>query len=330
MAHQGLDFEKSVVELEKKIEELKKFTESKDINFTDEIRKLESKAESMKTEIYQNLTPWQRAQVARHMGRPRTMDYVSTLFEDFTPLAGDRLYKEDHAVVGGFAIFDSKPVVIVGLQKGKDTKDSIFRNFGMANPEGYRKALRIMKLAEKFDLPIISFVDTPAAYPGMGAEERGQAEAIARNLMEMSVLSVPIIVIVHGEGGSGGALGIAVGDKILMLENAIYSVIPPEGCAAILWKDSSKASQAAEVLKMTAKNLMELKVIDEIIKEPSGGAHRSLEKTGKEIKSAIKRNLDMLMSIPKEKLLSLRYDKFRNMGKYLELTEQNLKEEYSG
>jgi len=317
-----LDFDKSIIELEKKIDELKKLTESKSIDFSDELRKLEMKAEKMRKEIYENLSPWQRQQVARHLQRPRTLDYITRIFEDFTPLSGDRNFKDDPAIVGGFAFLDGKPVVVLGTQKGKDTKDSIFRNFGMPNPEGYRKALRLMYLAEKFNRPIITFVDTAGAYPGMGAEERGQAEAIARNMREMSVLNVPIIVVVHGEGGSGGALAIAVGDKILMLENAVYSVISPEGCATILWRDNAKASDAAEVLKITAHDLLELGVIDEIIKEPSGGAHRNYDKVAGELKSVIKKHLAELNSIDLSERLERRYQKYRNMGKFLELSAE--------
>ena len=329
MAEERLDFEKSIVEIEKKIEELKKFTESKEIDFSEEIRKLESKAEKMKKEVYDSLTPWQRTQVARHLQRPRTLDYIKRIFEQYIPLHGDRSYKDDPAVVGGLAVIENIPVFVIGLQKGKDTKDNILRNFGMAHPEGYRKALRLMLMAEKFDKPVISFVDTPAAYPGIGAEERGQAEAIAKNLREMSGLKVPIIVVVHGEGGSGGALAIAVGDRILMLENAIYSVIPPEGCAAILWKDSSKASEAATVLKLTAQDLYELRVIDEIIKEPAGGTHRNYDKTAKEVKDAVLRNLKECMALNRQELLDRRYKKFRNMGSFLEVTEEAAKEEPS-
>lgn len=310
------DFEKSIVEIEKKIDELKHFTVSKGVDFSEEIKKLELKAESMKKEIYSDLTAWQRTLVARHIKRPRTLDYINIIFEDFIPLHGDRLFKDDPAIVGGLAKLDGVNVVVIGHQKGKDTKDSIYRNFGMAHPDGYRKALRLMKLSEKFGKPIISFVDTPAAYPGIGAEERGIACAIAENLKEMSTLSVPIIVVIHGEGGSGGALGIAVGDRILMLENAIYSVIPPEGCAAILWKDSSRAPEAAEALKLTAKDLLEFGIIDEIIKEPPGGAHRSYEEASKLIKTAIKKHLDELIKIPANELSEKRYQKFKNIGKF--------------
>lgn len=313
---EGLDFERSIVEIEKKIEELKRFTINKGVDFSEEIKKLELKAESMKKEIYSNLTPWQRTLVARHIKRPKTLDYINMIFEDFIPLHGDRLFKDDPAIVGGLAKLDGSSVIVLGNQKGKDIKDSIYRNFGMAHPEGYRKALKLMKLGEKFKKPIISFVDTPAAYPGIGAEERGQAEAIAKNLREMSILAVPIIIVIHGEGGSGGALGIAVGDRILMLENAIYSVIPPEGCAAILWRDSSRAPEAAEALKLTAKDLLEFGIIDEIIKEPPGGAHRNYEESSKSIKLAIKKHLNELIGIPVDELLEKRYQKFRDIGKF--------------
>ena len=311
-----LDFEKSIVEIEKKIEELKDFTINKRVDFSEEIKKLELKSEIMKREIYSNLTPWQRTLVARHINRPKTLDYINMIFDDFIQMRGDRLFKDDTAVVGGLVKFDGIGIVVIGHQKGKDIKDSIYRNFGMAHPEGYRKALRLMKLAEKFKKPVISFVDTPAAYPGIGAEERGQAEAIARNLREMSNLKVPIIVIIHGEGGSGGALGIAIGDRILMLENAIYSVIPPEGCAAILWKDSSKAAAAAEALKFTAKDLFEFGVIDEIIKEPAGGAHRNHNEAADLVKIAIKKHLEEISKIPIDELLEIRYEKFRSIGKF--------------
>lgn len=314
----ALDFEKSIVEIEKKIEELKRFTVDKGVDFSEEIKKLEAKAEKMKIEVYSNLSPWQRTLVARHMNRPRTLDYINLIFEDFILLHGDRLFRDDPAMIGGLAKLEQFEVIIIGHQKGKDIKDSIYRNFGMAHPEGYRKALRLMELAEKFRKPVISFVDTPAAYPGIGAEERGQAEAIARNLREMSSLKVPIIVIVHGEGGSGGALGIAVGDRILMLENAIYSVIPPEGCAAILWKDSSKAAQAAEVLKLTAKDLLELDIIDEIIKEPAGGSHRNYEESANLIKESIKKHLFELIEIPIKELLEKRYSKFKSISRFEE------------
>ncbi|MFH1074201.1 MAG: acetyl-CoA carboxylase carboxyltransferase subunit alpha [Candidatus Firestonebacteria bacterium] len=318
-----MDFEKSIIELEKKIDELRKFTESKEIDFSEEIKKLETKAEHMKKEVYENLSPWQRMQVAKNLKRPRTLDYIQRVFEDYIPLHGDKLFKDDPAVVGGLAFFEGTPVMVVGLQKGKETKDHIFRNFGMANPEGYRKALRIIKMAERFNRPVVTFVDTPGAFPGIGAEERGQAEAIAKNLKELSGAKTPIIVIVHGEGGSGGALGIAIGDKIFMLENAVYSVISPEGCAAILWKDSTRSADASVVLKMTAQDLLEQGVIDEVIKEPVGGAHRNHEEMSENIKTAIRKSLKELMKLNKEELVEYRYKKFRAMGKFLEISVEN-------
>ncbi len=314
-----LDFEKSIIELEKKIEELKKFTESREIDFSEEIKKLEIKSDSMKREIYSKLSPWQRIQVAKNLLRPRTLDYIQKVFEDFIPLHGDRLFKDDTAVIGGLAFFEGTPVVVLGHQKGKDTKDHIFRNFGMANPEGYRKALRLIQMAERFNRPVISFVDTPGAYPGIGAEERGVAEAIAKNLKELSGVKTPIIVIVHGEGGSGGALGIAIGDRILMLENAVYSVISPEGCSAIIWKNASRAADASVVLKMTAQDLLELGVIDEIIKEPAGGAHRNHAEIIQTMKTVIRKSLKELVGLDKNELVARRYEKFRAMGKFLEI-----------
>ena len=318
MSDQKMDFEKSIIELEKKIEELKKFTESKEIDFSEEIKKLEQKAELMKRDVYDKLSPWQRIQVAKNLQRPRTLDYIQKIFEDYIPLHGDRLFKDDTAMIGGLAFFEGAPVMVLGLQKGKETKDHIYRNFGMANPEGYRKALRLIQMAERFNRPVISFVDTPGAYPGIGAEERGQAEAIARNLKELSGVRTPIIVIVHGEGGSGGALGIAVGDRIFMLENAVYSVISPEGCAAIIWKNAGRAADASAVLKMTAQDLLELGVIDQVIKEPAGGAHRNHEQIVQSLKVIIRRSLKELAELSKDELVEQRYKKFRAMGKFLE------------
>lgn len=318
MAVEGFDFEKPLLELEQKIEELKQFAQTKSIDLTNEIRQLEEKADEQKRTIYSRLTAWQKTQVARHMKRPRTLDYFGRLLEEFTQLHGDRLFRDDPAVVGGTARFESRPVMVIGQQKGKDTKESIYRNFGMANPEGYRKALRLMKLAEKFHLPIVTFIDTPAAYPGMGAEERGQAEAIARNLREMAVLRTPIVVVIHAEGGSGGALALAIGDKILMFEHAIYSVIPPEGCAAILWKDSSRAAEAAETLKLTAPHLKQFGIIDEIIPEPLGGSHRDAEEAANILKKVLSKTLNEVCRIPMETLLEERYQKFRRMGVYEE------------
>lgn len=314
----GLDFEKPIVELEKKIEELRSFTSREDIDLSGEIKKLEERLKKVKQEVYKKLTPWQRVQIARHPKRPYTLDYIDLCMTDFTELHGDRLYGDDKAIVAGFAKVDGKKIAIIGHQKGKDTKENLMRNFGSAHPEGYRKAMRVMELAEKFGLPIVVFIDTPGAYPGIGAEERGQAEAIAKNLFKMCMLKTPIIVFVIGEGGSGGALGIGIGDKLYVLEYAYYSVISPEGCAAILWKERSKAPQAAECLKLTGEDLRELGVIDDIIKEPLGGAHRDSRQIAQNIKSAIKRDLDSLMSADKNKLVEKRYEKFRKMGVFKE------------
>ncbi len=310
----GLDFEKPIFELERKIEELKKFTSQEDIDLTSETKKLEAKLKEIKKNIFENLTPWQRVQIARHPKRPFTLDYIDMIMTDFVELHGDRHFADDKAMVGGLAKIDRHSVMVIGHQKGKDTKENLERNFGSAHPEGYRKAIRLMKLAEKFDIPVVCFIDTPGAYPGIGAEERGQAEAIAYNLREMSLFEVPIIVIVIGEGGSGGALGIGVGDRICVLENAYYSVISPEGCAAILWKERAKAPEAAAVLKLTADDLLKLGIIDEIIGEPLGGAHRDPNKTACAVKKTIKKFLSDTESVSKEKIVKARYEKFRKIG----------------
>jgi acetyl-CoA carboxylase carboxyl transferase subunit alpha len=312
-----LDFEKPIAELEDKIRELRELS-SDTLDLKADIERLEKKAERVRAEIYSGLTRWQTVQVARHINRPFTLDYIRLIFSDFIELHGDRAFADDHAIVGGPARLDGEPVMVIGHQKGRDTKEKVYRNFGMPNPEGYRKALRLMEMAERFDMPIITFVDTPGAFPGIGAEERGQAEAIARNLREMSRLKVPIIVAVTGEGGSGGALAIAVGDRILMLEHSIYSVISPEGCAAILWSDGTKGEIAAEALKPTARDLKELRVIDEIVPEPPGGAHRDHEGTAKNIHAALAGNLSELRKISVERLLEERYGKFRRMSMYIE------------
>ncbi|MCM0082326.1 acetyl-CoA carboxylase carboxyltransferase subunit alpha [Geomonas sp. Red32] len=312
-----LDFEKPLAELEKKIQELLAFS-TEGVDLKGEVEKLEKKAEQMREDMFSNLSRWQTAQVARHINRPFTLDYVNLIFTEFVELHGDRNYGDDHAIVGGLARLDDQPVMIIGHQKGRDTKEKVFRNFGMPNPEGYRKALRLMEMAERFKLPIITFVDTPGAFPGIGAEERGQAEAIARNLREMSRLTVPIIVVITGEGGSGGALAIAVGDRILMLQHSVYAVISPEGCAAILWSDGTKGAQAAEALKLTAKDIKELDVIDEIVPEPAGGAHRAHEAMAKSLHEALSRNLAELMKIPAEELIEQRYQKFRKMSRFAE------------
>lgn len=314
MNGEGLDFERPILELEKKIAELKSFTSDESIDFTAEIERLEEKLREVKKEIFDNLSPWQRVQVARHPKRPYTLDYIKLIMEDFIELHGDRSFGDDRAVVGGLGRLDGLKVMVVGHQKGRSTQEKLERNFGCAHPEGYRKALRLMKMAEKFDLPVVSFVDTPGAYPGIGAEERGQAEAIAYNLREMSLLSVPIVVVIIGEGGSGGALGIGVGDRILILENAYYSVISPEGCAAILWKDRAMAQDAASALRLTARDLEEFGIIDEIVEEPLGGAHRGHEEMARRVKEAITRHLGELSSRSKEGLLQERYEKFRKMG----------------
>jgi acetyl-CoA carboxylase carboxyl transferase subunit alpha len=313
-----LEFEKSIAELEKKIEELRALNGGSELNLTDDISSLEKRVEQERQEIFNNLSRWQKAQVARHINRPFTLDYIKHLFTDFNELHGDRNYGDDHAIVGGLARFDGQPVMVVGHQKGRDTKEKVFRNFGMPNPEGYRKALRLFRMAEQFNLPIITFVDTPGAYPGIGAEERGQAEAIARNLREMAELTVPIIVCITGEGGSGGALAVAVGNRVLMLEHSVYAVISPEGCAAILWSDGTKGPQAAEALKPTAQDIIGLGVIDEIIHEPVGGAHRDHEATAQALGSAIRSHLADLKAMSKEELVEDRYQKFRAMTQMAE------------
>ncbi len=315
---EGLDFERPVVELEKKIEELKSLGVKEKVDFSQEIASLEKKCDELKREIFGNLTPWQKVQLARHPRRPYTLDYINLLMSDFVELRGDRNFADDPAMVAGMAKFENEAVVVIGHQKGRTLQENMMRNFGMPHPEGYRKALRIMKMAEKFSIPVISFIDTPGAYPGIGAEERGQAEAIARNLKTMSELEVPIIVVVVGEGGSGGALGIGVGDKVLMLENAIYSVISPEGCASILWRDAAKAPEAAKALKLTAQDLLELKVIDEIIEEPLGAAHRDMGFMGRQLGEKIKMYLSELKNLPVEELLRKRYQKFRLLGEFVE------------
>jgi len=310
----GLDFEKPITELEKKIQELKNFTENKKIDLSSEVKHLEEKLEGLKKDIYSNLTPWQRVQIARHPQRLYTLDYINMLMSDFIELHGDRSFADDKAIIGGLARFEDRKIMVIGHQKGRDIKENLKRNFGCAHPEGYRKALRLMQTAEKFNLPIVIFIDTPGAYPGVGAEERGQAQAIAFNLREMVSISVPIIAIVIGEGGSGGALGVGVADKICVLENAYYSVISPEGCAAILWKNSSKASEAAEVLKLTAQDLLKIGIIDEIVPEPLGGVHRDPQKMSETLKELIYRNLNELSGLKKEELLKARYRKFRGIG----------------
>lgn len=320
MKHQ-LEFEKPIVELQKKLDELKKHPEnmkSLGIDFDQEIKQMERKIEDTRKQIYFNLTAWQRVQLARHPKRPFALDYIQHSFSDFAELHGDRLYSDDRAIVSGFAKIGGHKVLVIGTQKGRDTKENILRNFGSAHPEGYRKALRLMKLADKFGLPIITLIDTAGAYPGIGAEERHIAEAIAVNLREMMLFQVPIIAVVIGEGGSGGALGIGVADKVLIMENAYYSVISPEGCAAILWKERNAAAKAAEALKITAKNLLDLKLVDEIIPEPLGGAHVDVKTTTTTVKQHILKHLEALLKLSTTERLNQRYAKFRAMGHYNE------------
>ena len=311
-----LDFEKPVFELEQKLEEMKKSSDR--LGIEKEISRIEAKVAQLKEELYKDLTRWQRVQLARHPDRPYTLDYINLMTTNFVELHGDRHYKDDKAIVGGFAQLDDYKIMIIGHQKGRDTKSNVYRNFGMANPEGYRKALRLMKLAEKFNKPVITMLDTPGAYPGLEAEERGQAEAIAKNLFEMSRLQVPIIVCIIGEGASGGALGIGVGDRILMFENCWYSVISPESCSSILWRSWDYKEQAAEALKLTATDLLEQKIIDRIIPEPLGGAHKNHKQAADNLKSALLEELADLVKIKKDKLVQNRIDKFGNMGPFVE------------
>ena len=311
-----LDFEKPVFELEQKLEEMKKSSDR--LGIDKEINRIETKVAQLKEELYKDLSRWQRVQLARHPDRPYTLDYINLMTTNFIELHGDRHYRDDKAIVGGFAQLDDYKVMIIGHQKGRDTKSNVYRNFGMANPEGYRKALRLMQLAEKFNKPVITMLDTPGAYPGLEAEERGQAEAIARNLFEMSRLRVPIIVVIIGEGASGGALGIGVGDKILMLENCWYSVISPESCSSILWRSWDYKEQAAEALKLTATDLLEQKIIDRIIPEPLGGAHKNHVQAAENLKKALIEELALLVKIKPDKLVQTRIDKFGSMGPFTE------------
>jgi acetyl-CoA carboxylase carboxyl transferase subunit alpha len=311
-----LEFERPLMELETRIAELRARDDIR--HDADEIARLEDRLGRLQAKTYAGLTPWQRTQVARHPRRPHSRDFLRLLFEDVVELHGDRMYGDDPAIVGGLARFDGRSVVVVGHQKGRDTREKIARNFGMPHPEGYRKALRLMRLAEKFGKPVIALVDTPGAYPGLGAEERGQAEAIARNLQALAALAVPIVVVVTGEGGSGGALAIGVGDRVLMLEHAVYSVISPEGCAAILWGDAAKASEAAELMRITAPDLLRLGVIDEIVAEPVGGAHRDWQRTADNLRAALRRHLAALQGVPAATLVRDRYERFRRIGAFEE------------
>ncbi len=313
-----LDFEKPVVELEKKIAEMEEYARETGVDLSDDIGRLRRKADNYRKETYSKLTPWQRVQLARHSDRPFTLDHIERIATDFVELGGDRAFGNDPAMIAGIGKIDNHRCVLIGHQKGRDVKENLHRNFGMSNPEGYRKALRLMKMAAKFKMPVITFIDTPGAYPGLGAEERGQAEAIARNLMEMAVLPVPIVVTIIGEGASGGALGIGVGDSILMMENCWYSVISPEGCAAILWKDNTKAPIAAEAMKLTAPDLLKLNVIDKIIPEPPGGAHWDYDVASANLKKAILTELKRLEKIPVETLIEKRIQKYEAMGAWKE------------
>ncbi len=303
-----LDFEQPLAELFERLEEVNA------LGVTTEIKKLQQQIEELKIKLYANLTPWQRVQLARHPRRPYTLDYIERMVTNFVELHGDRAFADDPAIVAGLGKIDEIPFAIIGHQKGKDTKEKLTRNFGMPHPEGYRKALRIMELAARNNVPILCLIDTPGAYPGIGAEERGQAEAIARNLREMALLTVPVIAVVTGEGGSGGALAIAVGDRVLMQENAVYSVISPEGCAAILWRDGSRAEEAAKVLKLTAPDLLNLGVIDEIVPEPLGGAHHDWDEAARLLKKAVMANYHVLNTLPGEELVSRRIEKFSAIG----------------
>ena len=318
MNKQTLDFEKPLVELEQKIEELKKQSEDRNIDLGGEIRGMQNKLESMRGQIYGNLSAWQRVQISRHIARPFFLDYVRMAFTDFVELKGDRLFGDDASMPGGLASIDGVRCVVIGQQKGRDMKENLHRNFGSPHPEGYRKALRLMRLAEKFGLPVVALIDTPGAYPGVGAEERHIAEAIAVNIRDMMTLRTPVVSVVIGEGGSGGALGIGVADRVLILENAYYSVISPEGCAAILWKHRKHAPEAAEALKLSSPDLLQMGLVDGVIPEPAGGAHCNPEQAAENLKSAISKELQTLLKTPVEKLLRARYDKFRKMGVFEE------------
>ena len=315
----SMDFEKPLRELERQIKEIELFAKEKEIDMSEEIARLQAKEEALKKKIYSELTRWQKVQIARHPKRPTFLEFVAMIFTDFLELHGDRLFRDDPAMIGGLAYLDGIPVTVVGQQKGRDTKENIYRNFGMPHPEGYRKALRLMKQAAKFKRPIITLIDVVGAYPGIEAEERGQGEAVARSILEMAALENPNIAVITGEGGSGGALGICVGDRVLMLEHAYYSVISPEGCASILWKNAAEAPQAVEALRVTAEDLLELQVIDEIIPEPLGGAHHDPEKTAQIIKEALIRHLTPLLEYTGERLLAERYEKYRKIGVFEEI-----------
>ncbi len=313
-----LEFEQPIAELQQKIEELRHVSDGSEVNLSEEISRLETKSRSLTEEIFSQLTAWQVAQVARHPHRPYTLDYIELIFADFVELHGDRAFRDDPAIVGGLARLEGRPVMVIGQQKGRDTKEKLHRNFGMPKPEGYRKALRLMKLAERFRVPVITLIDTPGAYPGIGAEERNQSEAIARNLFELSALRTPVISVVIGEGGSGGALAVGVSDHLAMLEHSIYSVISPEGCASILYRSADMAADAADAMGVTTKRIYELGLIDEIIPEPLGGAHRDPETTAKNISKRLLANLERLSQVSTSKLLESRYDRLMRHGRFKE------------
>ena len=313
-----LEFEQPIAELEAKIEELRYVGDDAEININEEIGRLQAKSKSLTESIFSKLDAWQISQLARHPQRPYTLDYIQRIFTDFEELHGDRTYADDPAIIGGLARLDGKPVMVIGQQKGRDTKEKIHRNFGMPRPEGYRKAQRLMEMAERFKMPILTFIDTPGAYPGIGAEERGQSEAIARNLYVMADLKTPIVCTVIGEGGSGGALAIGVGDRMLMLEYSIYSVISPEGCASILWKSAEKASDAAQALGVTSSRLKELNLIDDIIKEPLGGAHRDVDDMAQRVKASLIEQVDQLNRLPTDQLIAARYQRLMSYGDFVE------------
>ena len=318
MKGQYLDFEKPIQEVVQRIEELKRIAQTEDMDLNEEIEKLGKKLDRLRVDIYRKITPYQRVQLARHPSRPYTLDYINTIFEDFIELHGDRSFRDDPSIVGGWARLENKMLMVIGQQKGRDTKEKIYRNFGMAHPEGYRKALRLMKMAEKFSRPVVTLIDTPGAYPGIGAEERGQAEAIARNLREMILLRTSLIAVVIGEGGSGGALALGLGNRVLMQQNAIYSVISPEGCASILWRDDGQKEKSAKALRLDAESLNKFGVIDEIIPEPNGGAHSDFGASAANLRSALLKHLSQLSNIKPEELINQRVEKYAAMGAYSE------------
>lgn len=319
-----LDFEKPIVELEGRIDELKNFSSEQELDLSDELSTLTNKLDTLKKDIYGNLTAWQRVQIARHPERLYTIDYIDMIMDDFVELHGDRLFADDKAIVGGFAKIDGHKVLVLGHQKGRDLKENIERNFGSANPEGYRKAMRLMRIAERFSMPVVVLIDTAGAYPGIGGEERGQAQAIAENIRDMFALKTPVICCVIGEGGSGGALGVGVGDAVMMLENSYYSVISPEGCAAILWKDSTRAKDAAEALRLTSTDLVKFGIVDQVIDEPLGGIHKDKATGAENVKKAIVENIKRFKQMPLDDMLESRYEKFRKIGHFREMSEEEI------